>query len=70
MLGLYGKVYGIDNPLDYQNDSLIFVKEHEMTPKKYINELKGFEKFIFSKVYAGGLSKKLYRLFEYKKEQK
>ncbi len=62
------KVYGIDNPLDYQNDSLIFVKEHEMTPKKYINELKGFEKFIFSKIYAGGLSKKLYRLFEYEKK--
>jgi O-methyltransferase involved in polyketide biosynthesis len=60
-------VYGIDNPLSYQNESLIFEKEHEMTPKKFINELKGFEKFIFSKVYAGGLSKKLYMLFEYKK---
>ena len=44
-----------------------FENEQEMTPKKFINELKGFEKFIFSKVYAGGLSKKLYRLFEYKK---
>ena len=63
------KVYGIDNPLCYQTENLIFIKEHEMTPQKFINELKGFEKFIFSKVYAGGLSKKLYRLFEYQKKQ-
>ena len=38
-----------------------------MTPKKYIDELHGAEKFIFEKLYAGGLSKKLYRLFEYGK---
>jgi hypothetical protein len=39
-----------------------------MTPKRYINELKGVEKFIFKKLYAGKLSKKLYKLYEYKKE--
>ena len=61
------EVYGIDNPQLYQNKELGFVKEHSITPKKYIDELKGFEKFIFSKIYAGSLSKKLYRLFEYKK---
>ena len=61
------EVYGIDNPQLYQNKELGFVKEHSMTPKKHIDELKGFEKFIFSKIYAGSLSKKLYRLFEYKK---
>ncbi len=61
------KVYGIDNPQDYQSNQLAFKKEHEMIPKKYINELKGFEKFIFSKLYAGNFSKKLYRLFEYEK---
>ena len=61
------KVYGVDNPKAYQNDNFTFVKEHTMTPKKYIYELKGFEKFVFAKLYAGGLSKKLYRLFEYTK---
>ncbi|MBR2989265.1 MAG: class I SAM-dependent methyltransferase [Clostridia bacterium] len=62
------KVYSIDDPLVYQSDELTFVKEHAMTPKKYVDELKGFEKFIFSKLYAGGLSKRLYRLFEYEKK--
>ena len=61
------EVYGVDKPQDYQNEKLSFVKEHTMTPQKYIDELKGFERFIFAKLYAGGLSKKLYRLFEYKK---
>ena len=62
------KVYGIDNPQAYQNGELAFIKEHTMIPKKYIDELKGFERFVFAKLYAGGFSKKLYRLFEYKKE--
>ena len=61
------KVYGIDNPKEYERDNFTFVKEHTITPKKLINELKGFEKFIFSKLYAGKFAKKLYRLFEYKK---
>ena len=62
------EVYGIDNPQDYQSENLSFVKEHAMTPQKYIDELKGFERFIFAKLYAGSFSKKLYRLFEYKKK--
>ena len=61
-------VYGIDDPKTFQSDNFCFIKEHEMTPKKYVNELKGFEKFIFNKLYAGSLSKKLYRLFEYNKD--
>lgn len=61
------QVYGIDNPLIYQTKEFTYVKEHTMIPQKYIDELKGFERFIFSKVYAGGFSKKLYRLYEYKK---
>ncbi|MBQ9731329.1 MAG: class I SAM-dependent methyltransferase [Bacilli bacterium] len=62
-------VYGINNPEDYQSEEFIYVKEHEMTPRKYIDELKGFEKFVFAKLYAGSVSKKLYRLYEYKKEK-
>ncbi len=61
------EVYGIDNPQSYQNDKFIFVKEHTMIPQKYIDELKGFDRFVFAKLYAGGFSKKLYRLFEYTK---
>lgn len=61
------EVYGIDAPQAYQCEKLIFEKEHTMIPQKYIDELKGFEKFIFAKLYAGSFSKKLYRLFEYKK---
>ena len=62
------EVYGIDDPNAYQGEQLSYVKEHTMIPQKYIDELKGFERFIFAKLYAGGLSKKLYRLFEYQKK--
>ena len=61
------EVYGIDTPQAYQSEKLAFVKEHTMIPQKYIDELKGLERFIFAKLYAGSFSKKLYRLFEYKK---
>ena len=62
------EVYGIDNPQAYQTENLAFIKEYTMIPQKYIEELKGFERFVFTKLYAGGFSKKLYRLFEYKKK--
>ncbi len=61
------EVYGIDDPKTYQGEKLSYIKEHTMIPQKYIDELKGFERFIFAKLYAGSFSKKLYRLFEYKK---
>ena len=61
------EVYGIDNPQAYQTEKLAFIKEYTMIPQKYIDELKGFERFIFAKLYAGGFSKKLYRLYEYQK---
>ena len=60
-------VYGIDNPKTLQHGELVYVKEHTMTPQKYIDELRGVEKYIFGKLYAGSFSKKLYRLFEYRK---
>ena len=63
------EVYGIDNPQVYQSGKLAFVKEHTMIPQKYIDELKGWERFIFAKLYAGSFSKKLYRLLEYKKNE-
>ena len=60
-------VYGIDDPGVLQNKDLRFVTEHEMTPMAYIDQLRGMEKRIFASVYAGKLSKKLYRLYEFKK---
>lgn len=60
-------VYGIDDPKALQSDRLSFVKEYSMTPKKYVDELRGAERFVFEKLYAGGFSKKLYRLYEYGK---
>ena len=61
------EVYGVDDPEVLQRGELAFVMEHTMIPKKYVDELRGIERFIFGKLYAGGFSKKLYRLFEYKK---
>ena len=62
------EVFGIDNPIQLNTSRVIFKQEHEMTPIKYINELKGFEKFIFKNLYAGKTSKKLYKLYEYNKQ--
>ena len=61
------EIYGIDGPQGYQSEKIAFVKEYTMIPQKYIDELKGMERIIFARLYAGGFSKKLYRLFEYKK---
>ena len=38
-----------------------------MVPSKYFDELKGIEKILFKKLYAGNFSKKLYKLYEFKK---
>ena len=62
------EVYGIDEPQAYQTEKIAFVKEHTMIQQKYIDELKGFERFVFAKLYAGSISKKLYRLYEYQKK--
>jgi len=61
------QVYGIDDPEWLENGEFTFVKEHTMTPRNFIDELNGVEKHIFEKLYAGSFSKKLYRLYEYRK---
>ena len=60
-------VYGIDDPLLLENGEFVFAKEHSMTPQHLVDELSGLEKHIFSKLYAGSFSKKLYRLYEFRK---
>ena len=64
------EVYGIDKPQSCQSGKFTFVKEHTMIPQKYMDELKGLERFVFSRLYASDFSKKLYRLFEYAKNEK
>lgn len=60
-------VYGFDDPLAWAVGDLSYLGEREMTPQKYIDELSGTEKWIFRKLYAGGMSKRLYRLYAYGK---
>ena len=64
------QVFGLDNPELVGDSNVLFKKEHEMTPSKYIEELEGLEKLIFRKLYAGNLSKKLYKLYEFEKTLK
>ena len=61
------EVYGAESPSFFESENLQYIKEHDMTPKKYINELRGVERAIFKGLYAGKLSKSLYKMFEYKK---
>lgn len=60
------KVYGTDDPSIFDSEKIKFVKEHNMTPDNFINELHGIEKIIFKKIFSGSFSKKMYRMFEYK----
>lgn len=62
------KVYGLDDPGLVQHGALRFYKEHDMTPGVYADQLQGVEKTVFRKLYAGKTSRKLYRLYEYRKE--
>ena len=62
------EVYGLDDPeILTDRTGLCFIKEYDMTPGYFIDELVGFEKKMFQKVYGGGVSKKMYRLYEYRK---
>lgn len=60
------RVYGLDDPKMLENTGLTFVKEHSMTPPELIGELRGMEKAVFRRLCAGGVARKLYRMYEYK----
>lgn len=59
------QVHGVEDPHALASGGLAFLREHDMTPTRYIDQLRGAEKLIFRRMYAGGLSRKLYRLYEY-----
>lgn len=61
------RVYGMDDPSVLNSGDFRFVREHEMTPQPYVDRLHGTERAIFTKLYAGGFSKSLYRMYEYQK---
>ena len=61
------EVWGIGYPESVGEGVFSYRKEREMTPMRYINELSGLEKFIFRTLYAGGISKKIYKMYEYSK---
>lgn len=59
-------VYGIDDPrLPEDSTGVSFVREHDITPDTLVHTLQGIERAIFKTVFAGGLAKKMYRLYEY-----
>ena len=61
------EVTGIDDPEQLESGKISFVQEMDMTPQKYVDELNGAEKWVFSKLYAGRFSKKLYKLYLFEK---
>ena len=59
-------LHGIDDPKILEKDTgLVYIREHDLTPDEFIDELSGMERVIFKKMFAGKLAKKIYRLYEY-----
>lgn len=60
-------VSGLDYP-EYvaEQTGLVFVAEHDMTPKDMIDQLEEREQRFFRVMFGGKVAKKFYRLYEYK----
>jgi len=63
------RVYGLDDPKSVEQGGLRFVREHTMTPEAMIAQLDAGEQRLFRKLYAGGMARRMYRLYEYRKEE-
>lgn len=64
-------VYGYDRPQQLVNKTgFLFVKEHSLTPEKFIDELHGLDKMFFKHLYAGKMAASLYRMYEFEKEKR
>ena len=59
------EVFGLDDPTELEGENLRFCKSHEMTPQDLIDQLRGMERKIFRKLYAGSIADKMYRLYEF-----
>ena len=63
-----GQVHGMDDPNEeIRGTGMGYFKQHDMTPDVLVNELQGLERMLFRKLYAGKLSDKLYRIYEFQK---
>ncbi|MBQ6877354.1 MAG: class I SAM-dependent methyltransferase [Oscillospiraceae bacterium] len=62
-----GVSFGADDPLLFEDEKIKFSGELSMTPEEKINELSGFEKAFFKKMFAGKFAKSLYKIYTYKK---
>lgn len=60
-------LFGVDDPMIFENDIIKFSEEICMTPEGKINELSGFEKSFFKAMFAGKFAKSLYKIYCYKK---
>ena len=60
-------VYGLDDPaaLAWRSGAR-FLREHDMTPQGLTRELHGLERWIFQWIYGGAMSRRLYRLYEFR----
>ena len=63
------QVYGLDDPREMETGDFVFSQEHEMTPEDLISLLPEKERSWFRLVYAGKMSWRLYRLYEYRKKE-
>lgn len=59
------QVYGLDDPKVLEGDGFCFAGEHELTPEDLVDELQGSEKNVFKTLFAGGIAKRMYKLYEY-----
>ena len=59
------QVYGIDDiHALLANTALTVVKKYNMTPPHLVNELHGFDKMFFQRMFTGKTYQKLYRMYE------
>ena len=60
------QVYGMDDPATLaERAGIAYLKEAEMTPQHLILQLPKRDQRIFRTLYAGSMSKRLYRLYEF-----
>ena len=60
------KVFGLDDPRELeQGTGITFAREHSLTPNWLTEQLPKGERRFFRAMFAGGLAKKIYRLYEY-----
>lgn len=59
------EVYGFDDPRTVENETVRFLREKVITPPELIGQLAPMERRIFRRLYAGGLSRKLYKMYEF-----